>query len=45
MKIEEVFRKLKPIAEKDMDLLWQEYILADTKTREIDRGSAPYHHG
>ena len=34
MKIEEVFRKLKPIAEKDMDLLWQEYILADTKTRK-----------
>ncbi|MFB0562957.1 MAG: ATP-binding protein [Candidatus Lokiarchaeia archaeon] len=34
MKIEEVFRKLKPIAEKDMDLLWQEYILADTRTRK-----------
>jgi hypothetical protein len=34
MKIEEVFRKLKPIAEKDMDLLWQEYILADSKTRK-----------
>jgi len=34
MKIEEVFKKLKPIAEKDMDLLWQEYILADSKTRK-----------
>jgi len=33
-KIEDVFRKLKPIAEQDMDLLWQEYILADTKTRK-----------
>lgn len=34
MKIEEVFKKLKPIAEKDMDLLWQEYILSDSKTRK-----------
>jgi hypothetical protein len=34
MKIEDVFKKLKPIAEQDMDLLWREYILADTKTRK-----------
>ncbi|MBU0515440.1 MAG: hypothetical protein KJ621_11765 [Proteobacteria bacterium] len=29
MKIEEVFRKLKPIAGMDLDRLWREYILAD----------------
>jgi hypothetical protein len=34
MKVEDVFRKLKPIAGQDMDLLWQEYILADAKTRK-----------
>ncbi len=34
MKIEDVFKKLKPLALHDMDLLWQEYILADSKTRK-----------
>jgi len=34
MKIEDVFRKLKPISEKDLDMLWQEYILADAKTQK-----------
>jgi CubicO group peptidase (beta-lactamase class C family) len=33
MKIEDVFKKLKPLAIKDMDLLWQEYILADPPTQ------------
>lgn len=33
MKIEEVFRKLKPISEGDLDRVWQEYILADDKTQ------------
>ena len=33
MKIEEVFRKLKPISGTDMDMLWKEYILADTVGR------------
>jgi hypothetical protein len=28
------FKKLKPIAGKDMDMLWQEYILIDAKTRK-----------
>jgi len=34
VKIEDVFRKLKPLAERDMDILWQEYILADAKVRK-----------
>lgn len=34
MKIEDIFKKLKPISEKDLDMLWQEYILADTKTQK-----------
>ena len=34
MKIEDIFHKLKPLAGKDIDLLWQEYILADPKTRK-----------
>jgi hypothetical protein len=34
MKIEDVFRKLKPVAGGDMDLLWQEYVLADPETRK-----------
>jgi len=37
MKIEDVFRKLKPLAEKDIQTLWQEYVLADPKTqREME---------
>jgi hypothetical protein len=34
MKIEEVFRKLKPVAGMDMDRLWREYILADAAGRK-----------
>lgn len=34
MKIEDVFRKLKPIAGQDIDMLWREYVLADQKTRK-----------
>jgi len=34
MKIEEIFRKLKPISESSLDALWQEYILADAKTQK-----------
>lgn len=34
MKIEDVFKKLKPLAIKDMDLLWQEYILSDSKGKK-----------
>lgn len=33
MKIEEVFKKLKPISGENLDRLWQEYILADAKTQ------------
>ena len=34
MKIEEIFKKLKPISEGDLDILWQEYILSDAKTQK-----------
>lgn len=34
MKIEDVFKKLKPLALHDMDLLWQQYILSDSKERK-----------
>ncbi len=34
MKIEEIFRKLKPISEGDLDRIWQEYILSDAKTQK-----------
>ena len=33
MKIEEAFRKLKPVAGMDLDRLWREYILADGQGR------------
>jgi hypothetical protein len=34
MKIEDVFRKLKPVAAGDLDALWLEYILADSKSQK-----------
>ena len=34
MRIEEVFRKLKPVAGMDMDSLWRQYILADRAGRK-----------
>lgn len=34
MKIEDAFKKLKPLAIRDMDLLWQQYILSDSKGRK-----------
>jgi len=34
MKIEDVFKKLKPVSDADLDILWQEYILADAKTQK-----------
>ena len=34
MKIEDVFKKLKPIAGKDLDRIWLEYILADSSTQK-----------
>lgn len=33
MKIEEVFQKLKPVAGPEIDRLWIEYVLADSKTQ------------
>jgi hypothetical protein len=34
MKIEDVFRKLKPVAAGHLDVLWLEYILAETKSQK-----------
>ncbi|MCX5683239.1 MAG: DUF87 domain-containing protein [Planctomycetota bacterium] len=34
MNIEEVFRKLRPIMGEQLDILWQEYLVADTDTRQ-----------
>jgi DNA-binding MarR family transcriptional regulator len=34
MKIEEIFSRLKPVAGEDLDVLWVEYILADSKARK-----------
>lgn len=34
MKVEEMFRKLKPVAGTDMDRLWTEYIVADAAGRK-----------
>jgi len=34
MKIEDIFRKLKPISESSLDELWKEYILSDAKTQK-----------
>jgi len=37
MKIEDVFKKLKPIAGEDLDILWLEYILSDSRSqRDIE---------
>ena len=38
MKIDEVFRKLRPVMGPKLDLLWQEYVVADSGVRrEIER--------
>ncbi len=34
MNIEEVFRKLRPIMGSQLDMLWQEYLVSDTATRQ-----------
>lgn len=34
MKIDEVFRKLGPVMGGQLDLLWQEYLVSDTSTRQ-----------
>jgi len=34
MKIDEVFRKLGPLMGKRLGLLWQEYLVSDTSTRQ-----------
>jgi len=34
MNIEEVFRKLRPVLGRQLDLLWQEYLVAETDTRQ-----------
>ncbi|MEW6664119.1 MAG: DUF87 domain-containing protein [Thermodesulfobacteriota bacterium] len=34
MKVEDVFRQLKPVAGPDLDRLWPEYILSDSKARK-----------
>jgi hypothetical protein len=34
MKIEDVFKKLKPVASGELDVLWLEYILADSKSQK-----------
>jgi hypothetical protein len=34
VKTEEVFKKLEPISEEDLDMLWKEYILPDAKSRK-----------
>ena len=35
MKIEDVFYKLRPISGKQLDLLWQEYLVADPPLRKV----------
>jgi len=35
MKIEDVFKKLRPLIGNKLDLLWQEYILSDPKTQKF----------
>jgi len=35
MNVDEVFRKLKPVMGDRLDVLWQEYILADEATRQL----------
>ena len=35
MKIEDVFYKLRPICGKQLDLLWQEYLVADPPLRKV----------
>jgi len=38
MKIDDVFRKLRPVMGPKLDLLWQEYVVSDTSVRrEIER--------
>jgi hypothetical protein len=34
MKIEEIFSRLKPVAGEGLDVLWLEYVLADSKARK-----------
>jgi len=34
MKVEDMFKRLKPYAGKSLDVLWYEYILSDTKTQK-----------
>lgn len=34
MEIEDLFRSLKPVAGDDLDALWLEYVLADSKSRK-----------
>ena len=34
MNIEEVFRKLRPVMGEQLDMLWQEYLISDTATRQ-----------
>lgn len=34
MKIEDVFKRLKGVTAGDLDILWLEYILADSKSRK-----------
>jgi hypothetical protein len=34
MKIDEVFRKLRPVMGTQLDTLWQEYLVSDTSTRQ-----------
>jgi len=35
MEIEDVFKKLKPIAGKEMDRIWLEYLLAESETQKL----------
>ena len=35
MKVEDIFKKLKPVAGKSLDLLWQEYLISDSKTQKV----------
>ena len=34
MKIDEVFRKLRPVMGRQLEMLWQEYLVSDTPTRQ-----------
>lgn len=34
MNIEEVFRKLRPVMGQQLDVLWQEYLIADADVRQ-----------